>query len=250
MSKWPITLDDIGRLPLRAQVAFAARCARLVQPMFDNESVATAIRMAEAFGAGMRVLKADAVRAAREAATSVDHSSDLNQSAVYAANAAAGGAANDAADVAYAVVGAVESARAALTNHIVEASLGGNDRGAGPLAFNTTTKFDLVASHVAEDQIRSDFDLISDFSKANPSGPFPPAIFPPSIAISSRAPIAFSDEHGPAIIVAWDPATVPPKEYGDLLKALNDLVKANGGRGLRRLTGGTFKTPVSEGVPQ
>jgi hypothetical protein len=71
-------MEDLARLPLRAVVAFAARCARRVLPLFmqdarvsdgkvDAEAVERAVRIAEDSGAGLPVSAAEAVAAEVEA---------------------------------------------------------------------------------------------------------------------------------------------------------------------------------------
>jgi hypothetical protein len=93
----------LGRLPWRAQVAFAARCARRVQPLAtrlsdspaNHEAVERAIRLAEQLARGDRSAHPEAGSAyedARDAARSAwdagDHPASRARDAAYAAQAA------------------------------------------------------------------------------------------------------------------------------------------------------------------
>src|SRR4051794_39289593 len=105
------TAEELKRLPLRAIVAYAARCARRVQPLYrllggvdDREvleaAVSRAIGIAEVFANGNLVSAVDAQDAGNAAyavgATATATSSDLiavgaaAESAAYAAYAAGG----------------------------------------------------------------------------------------------------------------------------------------------------------------
>ena len=94
----------LERLPLRAQLAFAARCARRVQPLStrfsdglgNHEALERAIQVAEQFARGDRVTQVEAASAyegARAAARSAWNAGDPTASrardaAAYAAQAA------------------------------------------------------------------------------------------------------------------------------------------------------------------
>ena len=65
--------EELKALPLRAMVAFAARCARRVQPLFNSRdeqfirAVDTAITVAEDEAAGKMVQRGDRPASRREA---------------------------------------------------------------------------------------------------------------------------------------------------------------------------------------
>ena len=95
MSELP-TRDRIAGLPLRAQVAFAARCARCVQPWFecwcdgspkDREVVEAAIQAAEDFAEAKRRLRSTidiAVAVRRVAKATIDSARTASDRAIAA----------------------------------------------------------------------------------------------------------------------------------------------------------------------
>ena len=105
------TEDDLRKLPLRALVAYAARCARRVQSIFilpssnhnferDAVAVANAILSAEEYARGKDVNCMEAYAAATAAATSAQSAKDV-PTGFQALNAA-----NSAAEAAYSVYAA------------------------------------------------------------------------------------------------------------------------------------------------
>jgi hypothetical protein len=76
------TIEHLQKLPLRAIVAFAARCARRVEPLAQlpeghpererrREAVAAALRMAEGFASGATVPPEESIVAAVDASRSI-----------------------------------------------------------------------------------------------------------------------------------------------------------------------------------
>jgi hypothetical protein len=133
------TKEELVQLPLRATVAYAARCARRVSPLVERAKmhftakieVGRAIVVAEGFALGRRATADDIAKAATEAAAAIavaDADAACHaacHAAYYAARAAkaaaaadaavtadAAAAAADAAAVAAAAVAAVDAARA------------------------------------------------------------------------------------------------------------------------------------------
>lgn len=105
------TEDDLKKLPLRALVAFAARCARRVQSIFilpsnnpnierDHMAIANAILAAEEYARGKEVKSIEAYTAANTAATSAQSAKDV-PTGFQAFNAA-----HSAAEAAYSVYAA------------------------------------------------------------------------------------------------------------------------------------------------
>ncbi len=112
-----VTQKELQKLSIYAMVAFAARCARRVQPLFDawgdDEEVAAverAIAIAEQYSQG------SSVEAATTSNTGSAHSFAARTAAVYGAVARAAFAAR-AADSAYAARAAVARARAAVAGN-------------------------------------------------------------------------------------------------------------------------------------
>jgi hypothetical protein len=101
--------ESLKQLPLRAQVAFAARCARRAQPFsirpdtasWQSEAIERAIRIAEQFARGNPVEAAAAGAASNSAANAAAYAADA---AAWAANAAAAPDAVTALNAADAVV--------------------------------------------------------------------------------------------------------------------------------------------------
>jgi hypothetical protein len=52
----------------------------------------------------------------------------------------------------------------------------------------------------------------------------------------------------PAVFIGWDPEALSPGEYVELVAALGDLVRAEGGIGIERLNDGTFEVILTAGV--
>jgi len=101
----PITLNDLGQLTLRANVAFAVRCAERLRPNFElpadaahrREQMAAlddAIRVATEFCLDLAREAGQAAAAAEKAAQVADETSEVNQFAGFGAVRAAEAAAH------------------------------------------------------------------------------------------------------------------------------------------------------------
>jgi hypothetical protein len=55
---------------------------------------------------------------------------------------------------------------------------------------------------------------------------------------------------GPTLVIAWDPDVLSPEEYAELVEALGDLARAEGGLGVQRLRSRGFGVPCESGVPR
>jgi hypothetical protein len=122
------SVDDLEKLPLLALVAFAARCARRVQPLYRlpkdyphkieyERAVERALQMAETFAAGMaNILVVDKVVADHTvmAAVEAEAAKAAAEAAVYAAEAASNAARPSGAAVVTAVTATDENAKAAV----------------------------------------------------------------------------------------------------------------------------------------
>ena len=208
------TEEEIKQLPRWARVAFAARCARLVRLLFkpehgDVEVVERAIVVAENAAHNAHV---DA--AAYHTAVVAD--ADAYRANAYAAAAAA------------AVVDAVDYANAASQ------------------AARTAAK--------SRRHIRADFDKLLQASKAEgwtDETPVSPEFFGPAPdLLGETVDASHADDAGPpAITIVWDPELVDPADYADLVTALGNVVRAEGGRGIKLIDSNTFGVPSEEEVP-
>jgi len=117
--------DRLAQLPRRAVVAFAARCARRVQPLthalpqqgrdaIDRDAIDRAIAIAEAFAKGTDVASAAADAAARAATAA--NKDDAAGAATWAAAAAVAAAAVAVANAAWAADAAARAAARAATD--------------------------------------------------------------------------------------------------------------------------------------
>jgi hypothetical protein len=52
----------------------------------------------------------------------------------------------------------------------------------------------------------------------------------------------------PAIVIAWDPEALDQHDYADLVSALGDLARAEGGVGIQRLRDATLEVTIEAGV--
>jgi ATP-dependent Clp protease ATP-binding subunit ClpA len=75
------------------------------------------------------------------------------------------------------------------------------------------------------------------FSPATASALFERAISPPPLSAPIKDQAA--SESALDFVIVWNPELLAPQDYGDLIGALGDLVRANGGLGLQRTTGDT-----------
>jgi hypothetical protein len=238
--------DRLRTLPLRAIVAFAARCARRVELLgrslvvLDRSAIHNAIEIAEVFARGeigkfAAVGAADAAtaRAARAADAALTVGSADDAASYSARAAAAAGAAS------YAAYGA---ARATARSDIQQ----------------------LVALHLGQP---GELGNPIDPSEAGPLGPLwperapdwyfnPPISIPegspgpePSIPEGSPGPEpAPLEVSPPSLVIVWDPDVLNAKDYAELVATLGDLVRAEGGLGVERLRSRGFCVPIEVGV--
>lgn len=54
---------------------------------------------------------------------------------------------------------------------------------------------------------------------------------------------------GSGFTIVWDPEIIDPELYAELVVALGDIVRANGGSGIERIRGVSFGVSVNAGVP-
>lgn len=143
------TASDLAKLPRRAIVAFAASCARTVLPLFKEfwpdaparhvDALIKAVRVAESFGAGERIVEfgsADARDAARAVRDAHDAARDAN---AYPARDAARA-------VAYAARAVVDAAAAAYDSSAVLVAADAADAAAA--AARITTHQRIVADWI------------------------------------------------------------------------------------------------------
>ncbi len=249
------TVEEVAALPRWAQVAFAARCARRVLPLFRAFCPPV---LAERFAAVERAMSVAAASAA------VAHA-DASDDAVYTA---AADAAIAAADVEVAHLAAGASANAARAAAIAASSADASD-------YASAAALAAARAGAAADAIRLDFGTLQETARQNrwdDNTPVSPAIFGPlwpngpppkwpsyaEPSDSTGEPAGEADRGGgasidtvspPAVVVVWDPRTVSPKQYAKFVAALDRLAKSQGGAGLKRLEGKSFGAGVKQGVP-
>ena len=57
-----------------------------------------------------------------------------------------------------------------------------------------------------------------------------------------------TSEHG-QVVVAWDPSIISEDEYAEVVRALGDLVRAEGGLGIERVRNIGHQVSVTDEVP-
>ena len=272
---------EISELPLQARVAFAARCARRVLPLFrygrpdappeHAKALSHAIRVAEGVGldvgsgggdyAANAVARANvaAVNAVAHANASVDVGGDVRGAHAHAYAASSAADAARAAQKAYASVDA-DPALATSADAGALAYAASADAVAAAAAVGANANATVVAA------INSDFGVLrkaaieaqwSDHTPVPPEffGPMwpngPPQGWPELDEDTVKAPSASLDiSSPPQINVIWDPALISPKEYADLITAIGDVVRAAGGIGVERKGSDHFGAKVGTGVLQ
>jgi len=238
------TKEEIELLPRWAQVAFAARCARRVQPLILHDwpeapqifldNIDKAITLAEASAADPASAseKADAATFARAAY------------AAYAADAAAARAAYaaDAARAAYAddAAAAADAARAAYA------------------AADAAT-----FARVAVRAIRADFELLGAFARRegwDNDTPVPPEVFgpmwpdgvPEGWPNKLVAPVRNLDTDciAPPLSLYFDGDEFTPEQISEIIGGLSNMYEEMTGDHLVIDTTGVLQIPVLEGVTQ
>jgi hypothetical protein len=235
-------MDDLQKLPLRALVAYAARAARRVQPIYDRATqipdfsekkvaVDSAISVAEGFCAGnsynaqvLEVSKATAHGAAQAVAAS--------DATYYAAQAA--WAAVDAAHAAFASTGIVAAAHAATAASSSENAV--------------AHCADMIAALVSVAAAAADYERLRDLNlgtypelgdrvDATEKGPLGP-LWPrgqPSFQPRLSALLGGQTEPRielPDLELFIDPGVASKETIQEVLEALSDLNRAAGGLGL------------------
>jgi len=275
------TKAEIAHLPRWARVAFVARCARRVLPLFKagwrdapqeyTAAVEHAVRVAEVtagrtdahHSADTTIVAADAADGAVVAAVAAEaraHSADSTEDADEAAYAAhttffasarSARLASNAAAYAAAAADATDAARADLVAGAVSAVSRDTSPRAIRLDFNTLR-------NTARDDHWDDRTPVTPtvFGPLWPDGP-PPGWPEERIGEGDRSGPNTSYDQGPtpdcvsppAVVVVWNPRVVSADRYAAFVAALNRLVKAEGGAGLKRLENRPFKASVPQGVP-
>lgn len=199
------TEEEIAQLPRWARVAFAARCARRVLPLFRK-------RWSTASEEQVRAIHS-AVELAENSAAAAAYSVAITAGARFTANAAAAAAINARAANARAAANAAVAASAA--NIAVNAAAEFADADAANAAALATANADAAGSRVATPSIRADFQRILDESqrgKWDDNTPVAPSIFEPLEAISP-----LTDDAGPGkalILELFHNPDTDPKDIG------------------------------------
>jgi hypothetical protein len=264
-----ISRDEVFKLPRWARVAFAARCARRVQPLFVSQwpdtpdkhvqGVDNAITIAErsAHNARAAVGGIDATAFAADAVRVADDATIFAKAAAYAADTArAAATAALTVDDGGAASAAAHAANAALSAAVLAA------RG---------SVYTVRASIQVGPQIRRDFELLSrlaDSEKWTDCSPVPPEVFGPlwpdgephgwpwwkataanpaltratktvvqSFVVVPQVKTDVSEAlasfaSSPRFSLVLDPGDATKEEVQELFEALNDMHVAAGGLGL------------------
>ena len=64
-----------------------------------------------------------------------------------------------------------------------------------------------------------------------------------------NSPASDTSVSPPAIVLVWEPGVLKPDDYAELVAALGDLVRSEGGAGIQRVKAQGFGVPVAEEVP-
>lgn len=272
-----VTEEDLKQLPLCAIVAFAARCARRVQPLYrlpENfpdrakhlRAVETAISTAELFARERKPIAAYVEVDAAAYAAGTDNAA----AQTYPAACAAGGAAADAYGAASA------AARAAVdgtyTRAVVSAAGDANAAAARAAAYDDAeidaSTLDLATLKRLELGSFPELGRPIDPGEGGPLGPLWPNGAPEwfDVRPAKPAPFTFTQEPvsagatppeealiqdvHPSLTIVWDPDVLNAEEYADLVIAVGDLARIDGGLGIQRVRSRGFGIPCGERVPQ
>jgi hypothetical protein len=262
-ARMPVTKKDLKKLPLRAIVAFAARCARRVRTLFPDDKYPTerisldpAIDIAESVARGIKVSEKvvkDSITAAYRAEAAADRADTRTEAvaysvayaAAYAAVAAAKAARSelniavrfDAADV---VANAASHAAAASANAIrgATATADANDKAVAYCIQDAEVDYRRLVALGLGKYPRLGHPI--DPAPSGPLGPLSPdrerepddvRLVADPTRISSVEPSGDLTE--PALIVYIDPGDSPKELIAELYVALSALYRSHGGSGLR-----------------
>lgn len=232
---------DIAKLPRWAQVAFAARCARRVLPLFKYDWP-------------------DAPEKHVQAVENAVHLAEDSAAHAYSAGVAADDAADDASDAAYAAY----DARAADAYDSYDAAYA-TSYAAHAAAYDAATAAAAATAATAAARVRAGtlFAIVSDYARLvdraheeqwTDDTPVPPAVFGalwpdgpppgwPAEGESSRTPPPL------AFAIISNPSVLTDAEYSQLIGLLGDLVRARGGLGVKRLRMQSIGVSALEGAP-
>ena len=227
------TAEEILKLPRWARVAFAARCAARVAGAYQYYFPGAKINDVEAVENAIAAANANAANAAAYAnanANAANAANAANDAAAKPASFAAAYAANAAAYAAYAAANAAAYADAA---NAANAAANAANADANADANNAFLGMPLI--------IRSDFDLLLKLSKLHNwtdkspvtqsvFGPMWPDKRPPWVEDEKQQSVSLPM---PSIDVYIDPGEASEEELADVLQALSNLQKLEGGSGLR-----------------
>ena len=253
------TKEEFSRLPRRAVVAFAARCARRVQPIFAAWPGATqrhivavdrAISLAEAYGAAHAADVADVAHAAAHAAA--------NAAAHAAANAAANAAdayaaAKAAANAADAYLGA-KLAAAYAADYAADAAANAADAYDAD-AYDADDADDAAAAYANAREpliaaMRRDYDLLAQAAQQQHwthDTPVPPTFFGPLWPNGQPPGWPHPEIAQPsAIEIYLDPGNASKQTLQEVFQALSNLHLAAGGLGLEFSTDGASVFALEE----
>ena len=277
------TPDELAKLPRRAVVAFAARCARRAQPLFAAEwaaprdfleAIDRAIGLAESFAAAAKPAYDAAKAAANAAADAADVAANVAANvvadaapkpayfaAIAGANAAAAAAAAKFADVAANVANAAANVAYAAANADTVTDVASAAAHAAAVYANSAYAADTV--DVATSGVLRDFVRLRAAAQTenwtNNDTPVPPEFFGPmwpdgepegwpKSTQSESTPQQIDEVSPPLISILWDPEVVTEDEYADLVEALGNVVRAHGGAGLKRIDSTGFGVEIESGV--
>lgn len=279
-----ITKSELRWLPRRACIAFAARCARRVQPLYAHfwpqatmsyqDAVDQAMEAAEryAFGVGDAVT-ADIVHRANDAAYAAADQAHIAYAAAERAATAHAKAAHIAQAAPLAMAGQAAHAAHAAALAAYDALATYDAAAAAIAAAHTAAAADYVDDNANVTRsalrraMRVDFNRLAQTSRAeswNDETPVPPTFFgplfwpegvpegwPTGAEPASEPTTTYESARDPAppVALVCDPTVLTNDEYAKLYTLLGDLVREQDGVGVESVWEDESEVPVEVEVP-
>ena len=245
------TSFDTTGLSRRALIAFAVRCAIRVRPWYtrpDSDVIDRTIEMLVVEAAGGQSKRVnDTIADVAKAEATARNAADADISMAFDYQIVID------AEIASVVAQAARFARPRSSlgiDEIVSRSVKALAHHAGGDNVITAAKRDIKnLRELLEEGVES-FDV----SDTGPLGP----LWPDGVSVGKAdAAVAAMKLYGggefsppPSVVIVWDPEVVTEGEYADLVKALGDVVRQNGGAGVKLLRSQSFGVDVEAGVYQ
>lgn len=266
-------VDKLNGLPGRAVVAFAARCAERVQPLYmDRIPGSQPVMAINAIGILIHALNCAENYASRDAYDdtlpgTVHPDQRANVLIALAAfrdigDPAAISAAEASASAFGAAVAALQGKR---KNSIAEAAMAASQASnAAFLAAGAPSRdkvdrlidldlkaiLSLVSGVPSDEDPTVDPDIEGPLGELWPNGE--PEWYTPSLTNDPQASPALPgmEKAEPDIVLVWDPEVLDERRYAQLIALLGDVVRAEGGAGVERIRSMGLGLPCGAGVRQ